>query len=299
MLRNTVLWGAILAAPFPLAAQAPPWADLWRIADGTLAQPGAVADAPTGAFWNPAGLAGLPGAAVAVEAFQTPEVVNVRGVLMGAGVGLGSRVTLGLLAGRMSVGDLIRTTSSPVSVEGEIPVYSQFVGAVAAGGAGPLRAGVGVLLHDARLDGLDEQGVTLDLGLRFTPLAGLVIGGATHLGNPLVSAGPATEYLLGAEYGFGIPPVLGLDARLHGRYGATIRDVGASEHLGSLGLLLGRSLLIDAGVIWAGGYGSGAWQPVLGLSFRAGAYRVGITRGNGAGGTGGAFRVTLAVGTPP
>lgn len=296
MPRRALLLLSFLAVPLPLSAQAPSWADLWRIAGGTLAQPGAVADGPTGAFWNPTALGGGLRPSVALDAFQTPEVVNVRGVLLGAGMGLGRRIGVGLLAGRMSVGDLIRTTSSPVSVEGEIPVYSQFLGAAAAAGSGPLRAGVSLLVHDARLDGLDEQGVTLDVGVRFTPVPGLVIGGATHLGNAVVTDGPAAEYLLGAEYGFGIPPVLGMDSRLFARGGVTLREAGAGDGLGSVGLLLARALLIDAGVIWAGGYGTGAWQPVLGVAFRAGSYRVGIARGNGAGGTGGSFRVTLAVG---
>jgi hypothetical protein len=299
MLRRVAVLWAWLAAPAGLAAQAPPWADLWRVANGTLTQPGAVADAPTGAFWNPAAVVGPQGLRVAVEAFQTSEVVNVQGLLLGAGYGVGSRVGLGLLAGRMSVGDLIRTTGSPVSVEGEIPVYSQFLGAVGGARAGPLYAGAGLLVHHARLDGLDEQGVTLDLGVRVSPIGGLTLGAATHLGTPPVSNGPATEYLLGAEYGFPIAPVLGLESRMHARYGATIREEGASEHLAAAGLLLGRRLLIDAGVLWSGGYGTGAWQPVLGLAFRAGAYRVGIARGNGAGGTGGAYRLTLAVGQSP
>jgi hypothetical protein len=299
MLRRAILLAAWLATPLPLAAQAPAWADLWRVANGTLARPGALADLPTGAFWNPTAIVGSPGPRGAIDAFQTAEVVNVRGVLLGAGYGIEDRIGLGLLAGRMSVGDLIRTTSSPVSVEGEIPVYSQFFGVAAAARVGPLHAGAGLQVHDAQLDGLEEGGVTLDVGLRAAPLPGLILGAATHLGNPLFSNGPATEYLLGAEYGFPIAPVFGLESRLHGRYGATIREVGASEHLGTAGLLLGRRLMIDAGVIWAGGYGTGAWQPVLGLAFRAGAYRVGIARGNGAGGTGGAYRLTLAVGEPP
>jgi hypothetical protein len=295
MARRILLLCGWLGTPLPLAAQASSWADLWRIADGTLVQPGAVADAPAGAFWNPAALGGARRAGVALEAFQTPEVVNVQGVLVGASIGIGSQLGLGLLAGRMSVGDLIRTTSSPVSVEGAIPVYSQFLGAAAAAGAGPFWGGASLLVHDARLDQIDDQGVTVDLGVRFTPVAGLVLGGATHLGSALVTGGPATEYLLGAEYGGAIPPVLGLDSRLLGRYGLTIRESAASEHLGSVGLLLARRLLIDAGVIWAGGYGTGAWQPVLGVAFRAGSYRVGIARGQGSGGTGGSFRVTLAV----
>jgi len=278
--------------------QAPPWTDLWRVAEGTLAQPAAVASGPTGAFWNPAAVARPAGPRFGVEAYQTPEVVNVSGLLLGASLGFGGRAGVGLLAGRISVGDLIRTSSSPVSDEGEIPVYAQFLGASAGARLGPLDAGVGVLVHDAQLDDLDDGGLTLDVGLQVHPLPGLVLGAATHLSNVVISTGPATEVLLGAEYGFAVPAILGLESRLHTRYGLTLRESGGSEHVGTAGLLLARRLMIDAGVVWAGGYGSGAWQPVLGLAFQAGPYRVGIARGSAASGLGGTYRLSLAIGTP-
>jgi hypothetical protein len=286
----------LLASPVPLAAQAAPWADLWRVANGTLAEPAAVATSPTSAFWTPAAVVGPSGPRFAVDAYQTPEVVNVAGLLIGATYGFADRAGVGLVAGRVSVGDLIRTSTSPVSEEGSIPVYAQFVGAAAAGRIGPFRAGASLLLHDARLDQREEGTVTVDAGVRVTPIAGLALGATTHLGNAVITDGPATEYLLGAAYAFGIPPVLGMEAALQARYGITIRQVGSAEQLGTLGLLLARRLMIDAGVIWAGGYGTAAWQPLLGLAFQAGPYRVGIARGSGASGIGGAYRLTLGIG---
>jgi len=286
----------LLGTPALLSAQASPWADLWRVANGTLAEPAAVATSPTSAFWNPAAVVGSAGPRFAVDAYQTPEVVNVAGLLVGATYGFADRAGVGLVAGRMSVGDLIRTSSSPVSEQGTIPVYAQFLGVAAAGRIGPLQAGATLLLNDARLDQRQDGGVTVDAGIRVTPVAGLALGAATHFGNAVVTKGPATEYLLGARYGFAIPPVLGLEAGLRARYGITIRQVGASEQLGTVGLLLGRRFMIDAGVIWAGGYGTAAWQPVLGLAFQAGPYRVGIARGSGASGVGGSYRLTLGIG---
>jgi len=286
----------LLGTPGLLSAQASPWADLWRVANGTLAEPAAVATSPTSAFWNPTAVVGRRGPRFAVDAYQTPEVVNVAGLLLGATYGLGDRIGVGIVAGRMSVGDLVRTSSSPVSEQGTIPVYAQFLGGAAAGRLGPVHAGATLLVHDARLDQRDEGGVTVDVGVRVTPIAGLALGAATHFGNAVVTEGPATEYLLGARYAFAIPPVLGLEAALRARYGITLRQVGASEQLGTVGLVLARRLMIDAGVIWAGGYGTAAWQPVFGLTFQAGPYRVGIARGSGASGIGGAYRLTLGIG---
>jgi len=296
MRSAAAILAGLLATPVVALAQAPPWADLWRVADGTLAQPAAVAASPTGTFWNPTAVTRQNGPRFAIDAFNTPEVVNVSGLLVAATYGFADHAGLGVLAGRMSVGDLIRTSSSPVSEQGSIPVYSQFIGAAIGGRLGPLHAGVNLLFHDARLDGRDASGATFDFGVRAVPFRGLVLGAASHLANVVVSSGPATEYVVGAAYGFPIAPVLGLTAELHGRYGLTLREVGQSEHLGTLGLVLAGRLLIDAGAVWAGGYGSGAWQPVLGLAFQAGPYRVGIARGSGASGIGGSYRLTLGIG---
>jgi hypothetical protein len=279
-------------------AQAPAWTDLWRVAEGTLVRPGALANGPTGVFWNPAAAISTRGPAFAVDVYQTPDVVNVSSVLLGATLGLG-HAGVGVLTGRASVGELFRTSSSPL-VEGEaIPVYVQFAGVAAGGRVGWLDGGATLLLHNARLDVLHDDGLTLDVGVRLHPLPGLTIGAATHLGEPIASGGAASEYLGGIEYELPISPVAGLASRMQFRYGFTARERGSPDHLGSMGLLLAGRLLIDAGAQRAGGYGAGSWQPLLGVAFQAGSFRVGIARGGGASGVGATYRITLGVNRRP
>lgn len=290
-----VLAGAMLGSA-PAAGQAPALADLWRVADGTLLTPPAVADGPTGAFWNPAGVMGMRGLAASLEVVQTPDVVNVSGLLAGASYGISDHLGVGLLAGRLAVGDLIRTTSSPTAEGAEIPVHAQFAGAVAGLRVGPVTAGAAAQVHGTRLDGIDDGGVTFDVGIQATPIPGLMVGGATHLGDPVATTGLTTSYVLGARYAVAVPPVVGVGTRLFFRYGLTVREVRRAEHVGSVGVMLADRLLVDAGAAWLGGYGEGAWQPLLGLSFQAGAYRVGIARGSGVSDVGAAYRVTLGIG---
>jgi hypothetical protein len=279
-------------------AQAPAWTDLWRVAEGTLVRPAALGDGPTGAFWNPAAVVSTRGPAFAIDVYQTPDVVNVSSVLLGATLGFG-HAGVGALAGRTSVGDLVRTTTSPIVDGAEIPVYTQFAGAVVGGRIGRLEGGAAVLVHDARLDALDDGGATVDVGVRLRPVSGLMIGVATHLGEPVATSGVASAYLGGIEYDVRIAPLLGLSSRLQLRYGVAVRERGSPDHLGSVGLLLADRLLIDAGVQRAGGYATGSWQPLLGLAFRAGSFRVGIARGSGASGVGATYRIMLGVTRSP
>ncbi|MDH4045277.1 MAG: hypothetical protein OEY20_01270 [Gemmatimonadota bacterium] len=299
MRATTTLLALLILAPHPTVAQAPAWADLWRVAEGALVRPAALGDGPTAVFWNPAATVSQRRASFAVDVYQTPDVVNVSAVLLGATLALGRQVGVGLVAGRASVGDLVRTSTSPIGEGADIPVYAQFAGAAIGGRVGPLEGGVTTLLHDTRLDARDAGGITVDLGVRVRPFTGLVIGVATHLGEPIATGGAASEYLGGAEYAAGIPPVFGLAAELHVRYGFTAREAGSADHLGSAGLLLADRLLIEAGALRAGGYGAGAWQPLLGIAFKAGPFRVGIARGAGASDIGATYRITFGVtGTP-
>jgi hypothetical protein len=287
---------ALVLLPAAAQAQAPAWADLWRVTEGTLVRPAALGTEPTAAFWNPAAIVASGGPAFAAEIFQTPDIVSVSAALLGASYALDQHLSVGVLAGRLSVGDLVRTTTSPAKDAGDIPVYSQFAGTAVGVVIGPLELGVTTLLHDARLDGDAVGGFTLDLGARLEPLPRLVLGAATHLGDPVVTDGDASQFVMGASYAIPVAPLFGLGADVLFRYGLTVRASGAPEHLASMGVLLLRRLAIDGGVIWSKGYGTSAWQPLLGLAFRAGAYHVGIARGNGVADLGAAYRVTLGVG---
>jgi hypothetical protein len=290
---------ALPLAAAPLRAQAPDLALLWRVSGTVLTTPAPLQQGPIGVFWNPAAVHGAPGLALGLEVMHTPDVVSMSSLLGGVTYQLGRYLAFGLSAGRVSVGDLVRTSTSPASEEGSIPVYAQFVGAVAGTGVGPLTVGAELRLHDVRLDTEDDQGVTVDLGFQLYPVAGLTLAAASQFATLDLAGGATAAYSAAAEYRVRAGRALGGRAAVLGRYGVEIRANGDIEHLVSAGLGLGERLLVDVAVLRADGYGTAAWQPVVGVEFRAGRYRVGVARGSGMNGVGATYRIGLNAGVLP
>src|SRR3989449_1926991 len=114
--------------PGLLAAQQSAGTELWRLAATTLPIPPALATGGAAAFWNPAQPAGPEHGSVAFEAIETSPQVGAQGVLLT----VRARVTpiggVGLVYGRMSIGDLVRTSLSPDPDPGGIPYYTQTIG---------------------------------------------------------------------------------------------------------------------------------------------------------------------------
>ena len=71
------------------------------------------------------------------------------------------------------------------------------------------------------------------------------------------------------------------------------------EHAVSAGLALADRLRVDVALLQANEYGSSAWQPVVGVEFRAGRYVVGAARGSGLNGVGATYRIGLNAGVLP
>lgn len=283
----------------PAAAQAPDWAVLWRVAASTLPAPAALAGGPTAVFWNPAAVHDLPGLAAGLEVLHTPDVVSLSGVLAAVTYRVGDRLSLGAIGGRLGVSDLVRTSTSPVVEGTEIQAYAQFLGGVVGGGGDRFAGGAVVLLHDARLDQRNERGATIDLGVRGRPTDALTLAAATHLATLPLEARPTTEYTLGAEYRVGSPRLWGLPGRVLARYGVSFHADGPVEHHVSGGLAVGDRLRVDLGLRQEAGYGNSAWRPVLGLTFRAGRYVVGVARSSGMNDVGAAYRIGLNAGFLP
>jgi hypothetical protein len=279
-------------------AQAPEWADLWRVAGVTLTSPAALERGPTGVFWNPASVGDFGGLAGGVEVIHTPEAINLSGVLAALTYRLGRLGSVGLSAGRVSVGDLVRTTSSPTSEEGEIPVFTQFLGAVAGTAVGPVTLGAHLRLHDARLDALSSDGVTVDLGVRSRSLGPFVVAAATHFASPRLGRRASTDYLAAAECHVGTSNVWGAPAVVIARYGMDFRASGGLEHTLSGGLAFGDRLRVDAGFQREVAFDQGTWRFALGLAFRAGRYLIVATRGSGINDIGPTYRIGLSAGRP-
>lgn len=283
----------VLACAGVAAGQAPELGGLWRVATTTLSGPPALERGPTGTFWNPAAAADRHGLAAAVEVLQTPDVVSLSGILVGVSQRLASRVAVGAVAGRVSVEDLVRTTTSPTSEAGEIPAYEQLVGAAVAGLLGPLALGAILRVHDSQFAALAGSGVTVDLGFRVTPWSRLTVAGASRFAPPGFGSDPAADYAAGAEYGVTTASVWGAPAVVTGRYGVTYRDGVGVDHLIGAGVALERRLRVDLGVTREGGYGSGAWRSALSVAFQVGRYVIAIARGSGLNGVGASFRLSL------
>lgn len=296
--RPALLLVPSLLVTSPAGAQAPEWADLWRVASATLAAPAPLERGPTGMFWNPAAVRDHSGLAAGIEVLHTPEVVSLSGVLAAVSLRVGRVASVGVGAGRVSVSDLVRTTSSPIG-EGEIPVYAQFAGLTAGTSLGPLAVGAQLRLHDARLDARREGGLTLDLGVRVASVGPFAVAAATHLAAPGFERSPVTDYFAGAEYRVGTSRFWGAPAAVIARYGVGVHATGGVEHDLSGGLAFGDRLRVDAALRREVAYDVGSWRFAVGLAFRAGRYLIGATRGSGLNEVGAAYRIGLSAGVLP
>jgi hypothetical protein len=284
----------------PLAAtQAPQGADMWRIAGAALARPPALVGGVTGRMWNPAPLADPTGVSFGVQVLQTPDVIGVSGLTAGVAARLGPHWDVGLVGGRIEVEDLVRTTTSPVSVAGEIPVYAQFAGAALGGQFGVLAVGALVSLHDARFDQDHSSGLTADLGFRLTPFERLTLAATTHWLSADLSDQANTEVFTGAQYAVREAPIWGTRARLTARYGLTLHRHTNVDHTVGAGLLLDDQFSVDAEWARETTYGNSEWRPGLAVAFRVGHYTIAVGRGGGLNGLGPTYRVSLEAGAKP
>lgn len=279
----------------PLMAQAPPSANLWRVAAASLTSPAALAQGATAVFWNPAA-AEPTRLSVGVQVIETSEVLGLRGIVGAVTTSLGPRVQLGVVAGRMDIRDLVRTTSSPISTGGSIPVYDQMIGGRVRVTLAGLELGGLVRAHDSRFDALREGGVTMDLGVRYRPFPHVQVAAATHFLPVDLSERENTDYYFGAEYAFtDAVSVAGLPTTILGRYGLSVRPTGDVEHALGAGAGFGSHVFVDGFVVRESAFGDVAWRPAFGIDIVIGRYAITFARSVGINDVGGIFRIGLDV----
>lgn len=229
---------ALLAARLSWA-QAPASADLWRLAATSLPGPAALETGTTGAFWNPSAAADRErGLTVGLQMIETPDIIGVSGLLAAVTYALGSSTGVLVMVGRTDVSDLVRTTTSATSEQGEIPVYEQHA---AVGGViriGSLRVGALARAHDARFDADRNNGITADLGVRWTPIAPLTLAAATHFFPVNLTSRETTDYYAGVEYLIRSLRILDTPSWVLARYGVSHREGNGFEQGLGLGLAL-------------------------------------------------------------
>lgn len=284
-----------LLAPNAWAVQAPGAAGLWDVAGTTLARPPALETGPTGAFWNPAAILGGAGLRVGLQTVQTPEALGMNALLAAVSRRIGRRLGIGILFGRVQVSDLARTTTSPVSQPGDIPVYEQLAGLAVGAEFGGVRAAAILRGHDARFDLVRNSGLTLDLGASAQPHKRFRVAATSQFVPADFSNRRTERYFAGAEYQALEFPAWGTPAIVSLRYGVTLRDRRELEHSMGLGLGLGWGITLDSAFQYERAFGDNWWRFVLAIGLRAGRYSVLAARGGGIEGLGANYRVGLDV----
>ncbi len=277
----------------PALAQAPASANLWRVSTASLTTPPAIQDGPLGLAWNPAASRENSAIGAEVNTVQTSDVVGVSGFLLGVARFFENGAGVGFHAGRVSVQDLVLTTTSPTS-EGTIPVFSQFLGFTGHASLGPLTVGGAFRIHGARFHFERESGLTFDFGARLHPSERLGIAVATHFLPIDLSGVETTDYYGGIEYL--IAPSLrigGVNTQIIGKYGMTYRAAETFEHMGSAQIVMGGLLRFSVSATRETTLESHGWRASVAVSALIGRYMVEIGRSNGLSDLGATYRVGL------
>ena len=300
-------WVALCLVPTVAASQEAAGAALWRVAAATLSVPQALATGGTGGFWNPAQRVDTVRVLVGLEVMQTSPVVGTSGFLAGARTRVRSLGALGLILGRMELGDLVRTSLSPDPDLGTIPYYTQLVGATwsatPGGTAGRTTVGATLALHDTRLDLARTQRWTLDIGAARSVTAALRVAAATHFFSSLRTGDPAQDVYGGIEYRLWRGRVWrASSAAVRARYGATLAHGFDTDHQFGAGVSLGDGgeggeggevFGADLLLVREGSYSRAGWRPTASLRVAIGRYRVSFARDAGVNDIGAAYRVGL------
>lgn len=277
------------------ALQAPDAVGMWDVAGTTLTQSPALESGATGAFWNPAAILEGTGLRIGAQTVQTPDLLGLSTMVAGVSQSIGPRLGVGVVFGRVQVRDLVRTTTSPLSQAGDIPVYEQMVGLALGAKVGAVRTAAILRGHDARLDLIRGSGLTLDLGVTVRPTDDLRIAASSQFVPANFSNRHTERYYAGAEYVVARVSAWGTPARVALRYGAALRDARDLEHALGLGLTLGPRFTLESGFQYERAFGGDALRFVLAVGVRAGRYAVVAARGGGIEGVGANYRVGLDV----
>ena len=276
--------------------QAPESSQLWRVAATSLAVPPALQTGPLAMAWNPAAGQQLGSLSGGLQIVHTSNVLGLSGFLGGITTSLGRRAGIGLSLGRLDVRDLVRTTTSPSTVGGSIPVYTQYAGLGGQLHLGSFDLGTMLRVNNEQFDVIRETGVTLDLGVSWTPIPRLTIAAATHFLPIDLSKQVTTDYYAGVEYlALRSLSIGSIGANLLARYGLNYRSYDALEHTIGAGILLSSVFGVNAAVTRESAYGSHEWRPIVSLFLKVGRYEVELASSSGLNDVGATYRIGLSI----
>src|SRR3989442_2771940 len=252
-------------APAVLWGQQGAGAELWRVAAPPLPVPPALATGGAAAFWNPAQPATPERASLALDVLETAPTITASGVLVTARARVRPLGQVGLVYGRMGIGDLVRTSLSPDPDPGAVPYYTQTLGANWSMARGGTALGATLAYQDTRLDVQGSDRWTLDLGARNTFSDAVALAVATPCFSRLATADPAQDLYGGVELRVWHGPLWGSRAAVRGRYGVATAHGFTADHQFGAGFELGTQFASDLVVLREGSYGQTGWRGGAGV----------------------------------
>ena len=285
----------VALGPSILGAQQAAGAELWRLAGVTIPVPPALARDGAAAFWNPAQEGDGARTLASIEAIQTPEVVGAAGLLAALRIQVKGIGRVGVLYGRMQLGDLIRTSFAPDANMGTIPFYTHTAGLTWTRSFGATTLGATAGYHDTQLDDLHDSHWTLDVGASQRINDVLRIAAATHFFSRFQTADNVQDLYGGAEVRVFRGPLWDSTAvaTVRARYGVTLTRAGSLDQAFGAGVEFGPPLSVDALLVREAAYSGAAWRVVGGIRLAVGRYRITFARDAGVNDTGAAYRVGL------
>src|SRR2546425_5424016 len=241
-------------APAVLMGQQSAGTELWRVAATTLPLPPALAAGGASVFWNPAQPAGPERAALALDVIETAPSVGAAGALVSVRARVRPLGEVGLVYGRMSIGDLVRTSLSPDPDPGAIPYYTQTLGAHWSTVLGGTVLGATLAYHDTRLDVTGANRWTLDVGARRTFADVVTLAATTHGFSRLATGDPTQDLYGGVELRVWHGPLWGSRAAVRGRYGLAPAHGFSADHQFCAGFELGPPFAPDLGGLRGGSH---------------------------------------------
>jgi hypothetical protein len=273
-------------------AQASVVADLWRVAEGTMVVPAALADDGVAAFWTPAViLAGPERYRVGISAVHAPSEIGVSGGIAAFSVRLSTFGTMNVSYGRLGIGSVGYTETSPEIVGGAIDIYNQaFSVGVAGRLADGLTGGLAVRYLSGKMGWIQDDQLGVDVGAKFEPNGHLLFGATTHFLEPaFADPSDAASYSFGAEARSSAFKAWGTTGRLAFRVGLQTARANEDALLITGGLTLGPSFALDYGAEYQSTNVESVWRSRLGVGITAKQFTARIARDGGVHGFGATY----------
>jgi hypothetical protein len=275
-------------------AQGLPGRDLLEFPVGALAEPRGMAGSLAASLWNPARVV-RPGATrveAALAALTTPIEQGVDARTIAVSGALNDRFTLGLSFVTFDVSDIVRTSTDPQSIGGDVPYRTTILSAMAGTTVYGVDIGAALRRRAAAVD--TEQGShwATDVGISIPALGPLPVhvAASTFMATPGDGGREPTTTLVSARV-----PLWRRDSTVTTSAGAGwARTSGRADERQLFAATSYRTADATLAVVQTTQFGATRTAMRLGLGLQYARYRIGVAREDGGAGIGASYQFLLS-----